>query len=287
VSKFTDNNAVQTSTKNEQMKVDNKLTRSDFADLADAFRDGDADFVELLPTIDFGFVKVLPLVVSRAGNGYALSTRVFLADPIGKAVCVHTGIEEFGIWTSSKKMEFDLKKPLDNGEELGKDIAYGLLLVEKVVNYACMVRGEDKYESYLIDSKLISKQIEKKKKEKERESRHEKLEPFEIVHAEVGHDLRVQSDDLVPMFWEYDKYDLYGGKRTYCMLPKNFAAALLKCDKSALIPEEQFSKAGKKVLDELVKRRHLKKTQIAGKFYYFGLELGTRTYLINALRKNM
>jgi hypothetical protein len=79
---------------------------------------------------------------------------------------------------------------------------------------------------------------------------------------------------------------LYGGKKTYCMLPKNFAAALLKCDKSALVPEEQFSKAGKKVLDELVKRKYLKKTQIAEKTYYFDLAPGTRTYLIKALRTN-
>ena len=285
MSLFTDNSAEQTGTKIEQMKIENKLSSSDFADLADAFRDGDADFIELLPSIDFGFVKVLPLVVSRAGNGYILSTRMFFADPIGNTVCVNTGIEELGIWTSSKKMEFDLKKPLDNCEELGKDITYGLLLVEKVVNYACMIRDEDKYDSYVVDSKLISKQIDKRKKDKERESRHEKLEPFEIVHAEAGYDLGIQSDDLVPIFWEYDKYDLYGGKKTYCMLPRNFAAALLKCDKSALIPEEQFSNAGKKVLYELVKRKHLKRTQIAGKIYYFDLDSGTKTYLINALRK--
>lgn len=71
------------------------------------------------------------------------------------------------------------------------------------------------------------------------------------------------------------------------MLPRSFAAALFKCDRFALVPEEQFSKAGKKVLEEFVKRKHLKRTQIAGKIYYFDLDPGTRTYLINALRKNI
>ena len=268
------------------MKIENRLSPSDFSVLADAFKDGEADFIELLPSIDFGFVKVLPLVVSRSDNGNVLSTRMFFADPIGNTVCVKTGTEELGIWKSSKKIELDLKRPLSNSEELGKDITHGLLLVEKVVNYACMIHDKSNYDSIVVDSKSISKQIENRKKEKERESRHEKLEPFEIVHAEVGYDLRIQSDDLVPIFWEYDKYDLYGGKKTYYMLPRKFAAALLKCDKSALVPEEQFSKAGKEVLDELVKRKHLKKTQIAGKTYYFDLAPGTRTYLIKALRTN-
>jgi len=269
------------------MKIENRLSPSDFSALANAFSDGDADSIELLPRIDLGFVKVLPLVISRSGNGHVLSTRMFFADPIGNTVCMKTGTEELGIWKSSKKIELDLKKPLSNSEELGKDITYGLLLVEKVVNYACMIHDESNYDSIVVDSKSINKQIEKRKKEKERESRHEKLEPLEIVHAEAGYDLRIQSNDLVPIFWEYDKYDLYSGKKTYLMLPRNFAAALLKCDKSALIPEEQFSKAGKKVLDELVKRKYLKKTQIAGKTYYFDLDPSTRTYLIKALRTNI
>jgi hypothetical protein len=265
------------------MKIENKLSQSDFADLADVFRDESVDLVELLPTIDFGFVKVLPLVVSRSDNGYTISTRMFFADPIGNTVCVNIGIEEFGIWKRSKKIELDLRKPLTSSEELGKDITYGLLLVDKVVNYACMIRDEDRYDCYVVDSKLISKQIEKKTREKEREARHEKLEPFAIIHTNAGYDLGIQSKDLIQIFWEYDKYDLYGEKKAYCVLPRSFATTLLKCDKSVLVPEEQFSKAGKKVLDELVKRKYLRTRQIAGKTYYFDLNSQTRTYLIKTL----
>lgn len=197
MSKFTDNGAEQTSTKNEQMKIENKLNSSDFADLADAFRDGDADFIELLPSIDFGFVKVLPLVVSRADNDYILSTRMFFADPIGNTVCVKTGIEEFGIWTSSKKMEFDLRKPLDNGEELGKVITYGLLLVEKVVNYACTVRDEDKFDSYVVDSKLITRQIEKRKKENRDTKNSNPLKSFMLKWGRSADSIRRSCPDIL------------------------------------------------------------------------------------------
>jgi hypothetical protein len=161
-----------------KMKIENRLSPADFSVLADAFRDGDADFIELLPSIDFGFVRVLPLVVSRSDNGHVLSTRMFFADPIGNTVCVKTGTEELGIWKSSKKIELDLKKPLSNSEELGKDIAYGLLLVEKVVNYACMIHDENNYDSIVVDSKSINKQIENRKKENQDTKNSNPLKSF-------------------------------------------------------------------------------------------------------------
>jgi hypothetical protein len=266
------------------MKIDDKLGPSDFSLLADAFGDEEIDSIELLPTIDLGFVRILPLTISRCGNGYSISTRMFFADPIGNTVFVNTNTEEHGIWKRGKKIELDLKKPLRTGEELGKDIAYGLMVVERVVNYAYEVRGLHNYDSYVVDAKLIEEQIERKKKIREMESRHEKLEPFKIVHAESAHDLSILSKDLVPFFWEYDKFDLFGGKGMYCMFPRNFAAALLKCDKSALIPEEQFGKYGKEFLDELVRRKHLKRREFAGKPCYFDLNEQTRRYLVKALR---
>lgn len=264
--------------------VENKLQNSDFATLMDAFSDGSVDSIELLPTIDFGFVKVLPLVISGSDKGYAISTRLSFVDPIGNTVLANTGIEERGIWTSSKKIELDLRKSSTNCEELGNDIAYGLSLVEKTVNYACMIRDEDRFERFVVDSKQVDRQVEKKKKEKEREVRHEELAPFAIVHADIGSDLRIQSDDLVPLFWEYDKYDLYGGGKVYCMLPRKFVMTLLKCDPSELISEEQFNMTGRKVLDELVKKRFLKRREIAGKTYFFDLDRNTRTYLTKTLR---
>lgn len=266
------------------LRVENKLHETDFAKLIEVFSDGSVDSVELLPAIDYGFVKIQPLVISRFDKGYVISTRMSFVDPVGNTVFVNAGIEEIGIWKSANRIELCLRKPLATSEELAKDIAYALLLIEKTVNYVCMFHGEDRFEEFVIDAKLVDKQISRISEEKERELRHEELEPFAIVHADTGFDLRNQSDELVPLFWEYDKYDLFGAKNTFCMLPRDFATTLLKCDPLALVPEEQFGKAGKKVLDDLIKKKFLKKREVAGKTYYCDLARDTRLYLIKALR---
>jgi hypothetical protein len=154
------------------MKIENKLGPSDFSAVTDAFRDGEADSIELLPAIDYGFVRILPLIVSRYESGYIVSTRMFFEDPIGNTVFVNTGTEERGIWKRSKEIELEFKKPLSASEELGKDIAYGLLLVEKIVNYACAIRDKNRFDSYVVDSKLIDKQIEKEKKKENRDTKN-------------------------------------------------------------------------------------------------------------------
>lgn len=266
------------------LRVENKLHDTDFASLIEVFSDGSVDSVELLPTIDYDSVKVQPLVISGSEKGYVISTRMVFSDPVGNTVFVNAGIEEIGIWKSANRIELCLRKPLANCEELGKDVAYGLLLVEKIVNYVCMLHIEARFEEFVVDSNLVDKQISRKRKKMEIELRHEKLEPFAIVHADTGVDLRTQSGELIPLFWERDKYDLYGMKKAYCMLPRDFVVTLLRCDPSALIPEEQFSKAGRKVLDQLINKKLLKREEVAGKTCYFDLARDTRLYLIKALR---
>lgn len=265
------------------LRVENKLLDTDFAKLLEVFSEGSVDSVQLLPAIDYGFVKTQPLVISGYEKGYVISTRMFFSDPVGNTVFVNAGIEEIGIWKLSKRVELCLRKPLGSCEDLGKDIAYGLLLVEKVVNYVCMLHVEAGFKEFVVDSTIVDKQINRERKKKEIESMHEKLEPFAMAHGNSGKDLNIQAH-LIPLFWEYDKYDLYGKKKAFCMLPRDFVTTLLKCDPSALIPQEQFSKAGKKVLDYLIERKFLKKREVAGKTYYFDLSRDTRTSLIKALR---
>ena len=266
------------------LRVENKLHDTDFDRLLEVFSDGSVDSVELLPAIDYGFVKVQPLVISGSEKGYVISTRMFFLDPVGDTIFVNAGIEEIGIWKSANRIELCLRKPLASCEELGKDVAYGLLLVEKIVNCVSMIHSESRFEEFVVDSNLVDKQISRKRKKIEIELRHEKLEPFAIVHADTGIDLRTQSGELIPLFWERDKYDLYGMKKAYCMLPRDFVATLLKCDPLALIPEEHFGKTGKKVLDQLFNRKLLKRAEVAGKTCYFDLARDTRLYLIKALR---
>jgi hypothetical protein len=128
------------------LRVENKLHDTDLAKLIEVFSDGSVDPVELLPAIDYGFVKVLSLVISRFDKGYVISTRMSFEDPVGNTVFVNAGIEEIGIWKSSRRIELCLRKTLVSCEELGKDVAYGLLLVEKTVNYVCMFHSEARFE---------------------------------------------------------------------------------------------------------------------------------------------
>jgi hypothetical protein len=87
------------------------------------------------------------------------------------------------------------------------------------------------------------------------------------------------------LYEEYDRWDLYGGKKVYRLLPRNFVAKLLKCQKDTLIPEDEFSDREKEVLNYLAKRRQIRRRKIAGRTCYFDLEDKTRTYLIKALNE--
>jgi hypothetical protein len=266
------------------MRIENKLSNSDFAKLVDLFRDGSVDSIELLQEINYDFVRTSPLVVSASDKEYMIATNILFKAPIGNTVCFNTEIREQGIRKSSKEIRLSLKRPLTNGEDLGTHIAYGLSLVEKVVNYACELEAEPRFDRFVADSKLVDKQIARGRREKERELRQEKLEPFGIVHADSGVDVRVESKDLIPFYEEYERWNLYGGNKAYRLLPRSFAAKLLKCDRSALISEEQFSKSEREFLEELVKRRYLKSQRVSGKIHYFDLNEKTRLYLIKALR---
>lgn len=58
------------------LRVENKLLDADFAQLLEVFSDGSVDSVQLLPAIDCGFVRILPLFFfSRFG--LSISTETF------------------------------------------------------------------------------------------------------------------------------------------------------------------------------------------------------------------
>lgn len=150
------------------IKIENRLNNQDLVKLADSLRDESVDSVELVPMIDYGFLKVSSLVVSRCNKGYSITSCMLFDDPIGNTVCVHIGIEESGLRKSSKKIELDLRKPLICGNEIARDIAYSLSLIEGVVNYACMIRDEQRFDIFVVDSKLIARQISESKRERKR-----------------------------------------------------------------------------------------------------------------------
>jgi len=268
------------------MKIDNKLNKSDFLKIKEALDDDSINTIELLKEINHGFVEVAPLTIAPSGKGYVVQTRIVFDDPIGNTVCLNTNIKEIGIKKSTSRINLELRKPIVDDEEIEKDITYGLSLIEKVVNYSCEIRSEECSDNFIVDSKFVERQIEKSKREKDVELRNEKLEPFAVVHADSGFELRVQSLNLVPVYEEYDRFSLYGGKKAFILLPRSFAMKLLTCEQNSLIPEEQFSENERKVLNDYVKKKYIRSAKVAGKTCYFALDENTRTYLIKALRTN-
>jgi hypothetical protein len=121
---------------------------------------------------------------------------------------------------------------------------------------------------------------EKKSKEKLK-SRKETAEPFAIVHAENGSELC--KDNLVPIYEEYDKRNLFGEEKAFRMVPRKFATNLLKFEGNSMIPEEHFNESEKQVLKDFAKKRYIKSAKVAGKTVYFDLNPKMRRYLINVL----
>jgi hypothetical protein len=121
---------------------------------------------------------------------------------------------------------------------------------------------------------------EKKSKEKLK-SRKETVEAFAIVHAENGSELCTAN--LVPIYEEYDKRNLFGEEKAFRMIPRKFATNLLKFERNSMIPEEYFNESEKRVLNDFAKKSYVKCVKVAGKKVYFDLNSKIRRYLINIL----
>jgi len=264
-------------------KIENKLIKFDYLEMAHVLEDKLVESLELLPGFEYDCVQVSPLVIS-AQHGYSITVSLGFSDPIGSTVCSMIGIKEFGLEKSTRAIEMNIQKTTFDPEELAEYIKYSLSLVENLVNYACMTRNERITDVYIVDSDLISQQLKEARAEMERTSRGEEIKAFELVHADTGWEIQASSNGLVPFYEEYDKWDLFGGKKVYRLLPREFVSKLLKCQGPTMIAGDQFSPREKKVLDDLAKRHQIKRRKIAGRPYYFDLDDKTKTYLLKALK---
>jgi len=267
------------------LKIENHLDEPAYAKLIMALENTSVDSVTVFQRLRYESVEVEELVISAEEAGYAISTRIFFQDPIDTSFCMKAGIKECGLKKSPTYLSLNIHRTAVDPETLIADIKYSLLLVEKVVNYACKIRGEYRDDLFSVDSDIIDQQIAENEARKTRELRGERVEPFAIIHADSGFDLNTLSANLVPIYKEFDRWDLFGGKKAYQLLPRDFVLKLLKCQGPALIPEDQFNEKEKAVLSDLNKKRHIKFTEIAGKIYYFDLDTRTIKYLNKALRK--
>jgi len=108
-------------------------------------------------------------------------------------------------------------------------------------------------------------------------------EAFALVRAESAFELC--NDNFVPIYQEYEKRNLRGEEKTFQMLPRKFAANLLKIEGNAMFPEENFTESEKEALDAFVKKRYVKSAKVAGKTVYFDLDSRIRKYLISVLNQ--
>ena len=116
--------------------------------------------------------------------------------------------------------------------------------------------------------------IEESKKHKE------KIEAFTIINAENASELF--TEHLVPIYEEYDKRNL-PEKKAFRMLPRKFAAKILKFESNSMISEDNFTETEKKTLNAFSNKKYFKSAKVAGRTFYFDLDSKIRRYMMSVL----
>jgi hypothetical protein len=83
--------------------------------------------------------------------------------------------------------------------------------------------------------------VEKKSK-KETKANEKRLEAFTVVYAESASGL--YTEQLVPIYEEYDKRNL-SGEKAFRLVPREFAAKILKFEPNSMISEDNFTEKEK------------------------------------------
>jgi hypothetical protein len=256
------------------------MKSDDFTGLANLLREKTVDTVVILKKIDFDFVVVEPLVISVSDSFYSIDIEVYFEDNIGFEAWAHKNIENRRLVLSSNGTEWHVKKTIDE-KEIEDDINYALQLIEGIVNYACSDRGMNMDEVFTVNSRNIRRLINQAAVDEERKMRGEKIQPFETLHAKSARNAKDLGGDLIPIYVDYDKWDLYGTKKIYRYLPKELVRKLLRCDRNHMICEDEFDEDEKDILNDLIGRKYLKKEKIFGKTHYYDLNEKTRRHFIS------
>jgi hypothetical protein len=120
-----------------------------------------------------------------------------------------------------------------------------------------------------------------KKSMEETKDRKENIEAFTVINAENASEL--YTVHLVPIYEEYGKRNLPKKEKAFRMIPRKFAAKLLKFDRNSMIPEDHFNENEKQALNAFAKKKYFKSAKVAGKKVYFGLNSEIRRYLASVL----
>jgi hypothetical protein len=119
-----------------------------------------------------------------------------------------------------------------------------------------------------------------KKSIEESKTHKEKIEAFKVINAE--HASELCTEHLVPIYEEYDKRNLQE-KKAFRMLPRKFAAKILRFESNSMIPEDNFTETEKQVLTAFRNKKYFKSAKVAGRTFYFGLDSRIRRYVISIL----
>jgi hypothetical protein len=120
-----------------------------------------------------------------------------------------------------------------------------------------------------------------KKSRQETKANKESFEAFTVVNAENPSQL--YTEHLVPIYEEYDKRNLPGKEKAFRIIPREFAAKLLRFECNSMIPEDEFNDDEKQTLNAFAKKKYFKSAKVAGKTFYFGLNSQIRRYLMSVL----
>jgi len=108
------------------------------------------------------------------------------------------------------------------------------------------------------------------------------MEEFHAVSVELASE-RAAAKGLVILFSSIDKCDLFGRRRVYMALSRDFAERLLLCENDMRSAAE-FTPAEIAILNTLAARKWIRKIQDGETTYYYGLSERTTANLQNQLK---
>ncbi len=265
--------------------IKNDLTEGDILNIVNNLRDRSFAALVLFGGFDTDLIKISPLTISKNDSGFEIKSKICFVDPIGPAACTKSKIEPDYMAVHSKDIALSISKLELNSEEVKKDIEKSVEFLECAANLAYKWRGQQVDEHFILNSGILKKNLELYKSKEILEKHGELLGPYKVVHAESSRDAKRLSDDLIPLYVEYDRWDLFGTNKVYRYLPRSLVMKLLKCNETSFLPEDLFDQEERIVLNDLVARKHLKSCKIAGKVHYSGLNEKTKRHFLSMFRQ--
>jgi len=269
-----------------RFKIDVELKRADYKRLAEFLKENPQISIEILPSVDFEFISVGPIVVKADGYGSRINSEVSFKQPIGFEVYDSLKLDD-EIRTSLEvnRRNFKLSRIVTGPAYLEIELNKTVKTIERIVNHICDMFGRLVEHVSTINSALLDKQFDMILHEEELKKRGEVPRPFGTIHAANAKDAKERAGDLVPVYLERDKAYLYEDKKIYTLLPRDLVVKLLKLEGPAMIAIDRFTDEERESLKQFSLRRYVKTRKVGGKDYYCDLDETTRKLLIKGLMK--